>query len=135
MLIYLFSRNEWSEGWKILKHSFDGHLSTFVLSNNQKRIHGGALGHLVRSSMSTNMASCSMWSSSRISSNWTSSSFRPGQSRERERERRWREAATTASPQGLFFFLFWCVFVLRVAFQGFFLQLVPTTQRSDCGRR
>lgn len=36
------------------------------------------LHHLVRSSMSTSMASCSMCSSSRISSNCTSSSFRPG---------------------------------------------------------
>lgn len=33
--------------------------------------------HLVRSSMSTSMASCSMCSSSRISSSCTSSSFRP----------------------------------------------------------
>lgn len=56
----------------------------FLAATEYKRILGVELGYLVRSSMSTNMASCSMWSSSRISSNWTSSSFRPGESRERD---------------------------------------------------
>lgn len=39
LLIYLFSRNEWSEGWKILKHSSDVHLSTFVFSSDQIQTH------------------------------------------------------------------------------------------------
>lgn len=118
--IYSFSWNKWAWGQKVeksLRIHPDPDLCisfcffNFIFCDNQMHIisYSWALSHLVRSSMSTNMASCSMWSSSRISSNWTSSSFRPGASR----DRCWSEAesaALTTTPWG---FLCVCVCVLR----------------------
>lgn len=51
--------------------------------------------HLVRSSTSTSMASCSTWSSSLISSSCTSSSFRPGEDKHQNNVRKTLEQQHT----------------------------------------
>lgn len=132
LLIYLFSRSKWWEGWKILKHSFNVHLSAFVLNSNQIQTHSrwrawspgevlyvnqhGILLHV-------ELVSDQQQLHQLLIQTWT--------------EQRDRDAGVRLRPhrRRRAFFRFWCVFVLRPAFQGFFLQLFPTTQRSDCGRR
>lgn len=103
LLIYLFSRNEWSEGWKISSIHSMGIFPHLYLAANKNALTVERLvtwwGPLCQPTW--HLAPCG----ARLGSAATGPAPHSDLDRA-EGQRRWREAATTSSPQGLFFFSF-----------------------------